>query len=227
MCEHEFVEAQGTKMDYEKNDNGRIETLIRRKVCWKCYKTKTEIDLEQQLAAANTNNKALREENELLRHKSAGHEETMLRAELVAANAKIDEREIYWETHYLLITKSTAEQLAAANARVVELEADRIVTCVYCGHEYPTGTPTSQNKLLTEHIKVCGKRPMRFAEKQLELTRQQRDAIFEKLEQAEAQNKRMRELLIEIKSYAETYVDLNPRMKHIIDCAKAALEDKA
>ena len=45
-------------------------------------------------------------------------------------------------------------------------------------------------------------------------------------EQAEAQNKRMRELLIEIKSYAETYVDLNPRMKHIIDCAKAALEAK-
>lgn len=56
--------------------------------------------------------------------------------------------------------------LAAANARVAELEADRIVTCVYCGHEYPTGTPTSQNKLLTEHIKVCEKHPMRQLEQQ-------------------------------------------------------------
>ena len=42
----------------------------------------------------------------------------------------------------------------------------------------------------------------------------------------EAKNKRMRELLVEIQSYSETYVDLNPRMKHIIDCAKAALEEK-
>ena len=45
-------------------------------------------------------------------------------------------------------------------------------------------------------------------------------------ESAEAQNKRMRELLVEIQSYSETYLDLDSRMKHIIDCAKAALEDK-
>ena len=51
MCEHYFVEAVATKLDYEKSDNGRIETVVRRKVCCKCYKTKTEIELEQQLAA--------------------------------------------------------------------------------------------------------------------------------------------------------------------------------
>ena len=47
----------------------------------------------------------------------------------------------------------------------------RVVTCVYCGYEYPDGTPTSQNELLTAHIKVCEKHPMREAEKKIELLR--------------------------------------------------------
>ena len=41
---------------------------------------------------------------------------------------------------------------------------DRIVTCAYCGQEYPDGTPTSQNEALTEHIKNCEKHPMRDLE---------------------------------------------------------------
>lgn len=45
--------------------------------------------------------------------------------------------------------------------------SDRVVTCVYCGHEYPDGTPTSQDEKLTEHIKVCDKHPMRELEQQL------------------------------------------------------------
>ena len=36
--------------------------------------------------------------------------------------------------------------------------------CAYCGHEYPRGTPKSENALLTEHIAVCEKHPMRQAE---------------------------------------------------------------
>lgn len=39
-----------------------------------------------------------------------------------------------------------------------------VVTCVYCGHTYPDGTPTHQAELLTEHIKVCEKHPLREAE---------------------------------------------------------------
>lgn len=35
-----------------------------------------------------------------------------------------------------------------------------IITCVYCGHEYPIGTPTAKAKLLTEHIAQCSKHPM-------------------------------------------------------------------
>lgn len=37
----------------------------------------------------------------------------------------------------------------------------RILTCVYCGHEYPQDTPASGSEVLTDHIKVCEKHPMR------------------------------------------------------------------
>ncbi len=44
---------------------------------------------------------------------------------------------------------------------------DNVVTCVYCGHEYPDGTPTAKHELLTEHIKICEKHPMRAAEQKI------------------------------------------------------------
>jgi len=49
----------------------------------------------------------------------------------------------------------------------------KVVTCVYCGEEYPQGTPTSGEhvKALTDHIKICKKHPMREAERQIELLR--------------------------------------------------------
>lgn len=37
----------------------------------------------------------------------------------------------------------------------------RVLTCVYCGHEYPQDTPASGSEILTDHIKVCEKHPMR------------------------------------------------------------------
>lgn len=37
---------------------------------------------------------------------------------------------------------------------------DRILTCVYCGHAYPPGSPAHGAKVLTEHIKVCPKHPL-------------------------------------------------------------------
>ena len=40
----------------------------------------------------------------------------------------------------------------------------RILTCVYCGHEYPQGTPSSGAEVLTEHIRQCEKHPMRKLE---------------------------------------------------------------
>lgn len=38
------------------------------------------------------------------------------------------------------------------------------VTCVYCGHHYPEGTPPHGSDVLTEHIKGCEKHPMRALE---------------------------------------------------------------
>jgi hypothetical protein len=40
-------------------------------------------------------------------------------------------------------------------------ENGRVLTCVYCGQEYPQDTPAWGDKVLTDHIKVCEKYPMR------------------------------------------------------------------
>lgn len=37
----------------------------------------------------------------------------------------------------------------------------RVLTCVYCGHEYPQETPAYDDKVLTDHIAGCKKHPMR------------------------------------------------------------------
>lgn len=40
----------------------------------------------------------------------------------------------------------------------------KTLTCVYCGMAYPEGTPPHGAQILTDHIKVCKKHPMRKAE---------------------------------------------------------------
>lgn len=40
----------------------------------------------------------------------------------------------------------------------------RILTCVYCGMEYPQNTPASGSAVLTDHIRICSKHPLRKAE---------------------------------------------------------------
>ena len=37
----------------------------------------------------------------------------------------------------------------------------RILTCVYCGHEYPQDTPAHGTPVLTDHIAGCKQHPMR------------------------------------------------------------------
>lgn len=58
---------------------------------------------------------------------------------------------------------------AAMESGTVHNVTARVVTCVFCGHEYPDGTPTSQNDKLTEHIRACEKHPMREVERQFRL----------------------------------------------------------
>lgn len=47
-----------------------------------------------------------------------------------------------------------------AEETVKEPTENRVVTCVYCGHEYEGGTPVSQDERLTAHIEQCEKHPM-------------------------------------------------------------------
>jgi hypothetical protein len=47
----------------------------------------------------------------------------------------------------------------------------RILTCVYCGHEYPQETPAHGDGVLTAHIKACKSHPMRKAEQDVALLR--------------------------------------------------------
>jgi hypothetical protein len=49
-----------------------------------------------------------------------------------------------------------------ADKIAVELQnKSQTLTCVYCGHEYPPGTPSSNHEALTQHIAVCDKHPMK------------------------------------------------------------------
>lgn len=45
-----------------------------------------------------------------------------------------------------------------------KIDNGRVLTCIYCGHEYPQDTPTSGSKVLTDHIKTCELHPMRRIE---------------------------------------------------------------
>lgn len=40
------------------------------------------------------------------------------------------------------------------------LDTTNVVSCVYCGLEYPSGTPTSKHATLTDHISKCEKHPL-------------------------------------------------------------------
>ena len=41
------------------------------------------------------------------------------------------------------------------------------LTCVYCGMAYPEDMPTNGSQILTDHIKLCGKHPLRSAEEKI------------------------------------------------------------
>ncbi len=59
----------------------------------------------------------------------------------------------------LVRTDRTQKAMAQVIAEVHSRET-QILTCVYCGHAYPPGTPASQHEALTAHIKVCEKHPL-------------------------------------------------------------------
>src|SRR3990167_1655305 len=61
-----------------------------------------------------------------------------------------------------------------AAIRYNALLAGRILTCIYCGHEYPQDTPTSGADVLKAHAEQCEKHPMAAI-------KAERDALLEAL----------------------------------------------
>ena len=57
----------------------------------------------------------------------------------------------------------------------------QVLTCVYCGHAYPPGTPASGSEALTAHIKMCEKHPLRATEAKLKKAEEERDAWHERV----------------------------------------------
>jgi hypothetical protein len=55
---------------------------------------------------------------------------------------------------------------------IEETNRENVLTCVYCGTAYPPGTPTHGSPVLTEHIKVCSKHPLRAAEEKIKKLRE-------------------------------------------------------
>lgn len=55
-----------------------------------------------------------------------------------------------------------AQRIADAHHR-----ATQSTVCAFCGQAYPPGTPQTQHELLSAHIRVCTKHPMREVEAKL------------------------------------------------------------
>jgi hypothetical protein len=65
--------------------------------------------------------------------------------------------------HDIEVSKAIAQSHANAIQSAIEAarpSESRVLTCVYCGHEYPQGTPAAGSQVLTDHIKACTKHPM-------------------------------------------------------------------
>ena len=62
--------------------------------------------------------------------------------------------------------------------------ADRVLTCVYCGEAYPPGSPTHGAEVLTAHVRVCAKHPMREVESEVRRLREATRAAVERMKVA-------------------------------------------
>jgi hypothetical protein len=60
----------------------------------------------------------------------------------------------------------------------------RVLTCAFCGAEYPPGTPESNHAALTAHVRVCPKHPMREVERE-------RDAALNRVGMSEEEAQRV------------------------------------
>ena len=95
----------------------------------------------------------------------------------------------FYEPNGAWTSESDLDSPAQAAARCAWLNGDRslpvrepVLTCVFCGTEYPQGTPAHGDQVLIDHIRVCEKHPLRRAEADRKLLL---DAAFEVLDESE------------------------------------------
>jgi len=55
------------------------------------------------------------------------------------------------------------------------------LTCAYCGHEYPNGTPAAKHATLDQHIRECPQHPMRQVEDERDEALRKLDAALREL----------------------------------------------
>ena len=204
------------------NNGDHLRIIHREEIC------KLIHDLLKQLAAANADLKALKSENELLRHKAAGHDTTMLRTELAAANAELAaEREAKEKANQHYSEQYVRTCRAEQRADIAEEKAKRLIKkLTYNTPTFRDGKCDEELLTINENelvpLKSCMCDRLKQAEAKLishapdghQYSNAQFIAMRQKAEQAEAENKRMQAA---INRYVIGNIEL-------LDALKAALE---
>ncbi len=81
----------------------------------------------------------------------------------------IDKMRLIFKKYNIKLDNIKLEDEYKAYEEINILYKNRILTCVYCGKIYPEGTPTHGSQVLTDHIKVCEKHPLRESEKKIDV----------------------------------------------------------
>lgn len=57
------------------------------------------------------------------------------------------------------------------------MDGGEVLTCAFCGHAYPPGTPRSQHDLLTEHVLSCAEHPLAARIRQMQAAQEEQAAL--------------------------------------------------
>jgi len=142
--------------------------------------------LELQVAAKDAHISTLQDRLEEARavHEADDRTITALALELAALQVLLQERDATIASRddaIHLANNQTQEawiERDAARAWVRRMHAEhQTLTCVYCGQAYPPGTPASGSAVLTAHIAVCEKHPLRAMTVRMEQAQQQLEAL--------------------------------------------------
>jgi hypothetical protein len=132
--------------------------------------------------------------------RGAQHALDLVTAKLVEAEAREQAaiaRAEQFRNDALEATTASARACGERDAAIREREEARdwvrkmhrdqqVLTCVYCGHAYPPGTPASGTEALTAHVSECPKHPLAAAIKRAEAAERRANELDKGLSIAEA-----------------------------------------